>query len=44
MRSGYAFAGANAYLADKISTVKDVFSELKTDLQAAVKAFEEKIK
>jgi NAD(P)H-dependent flavin oxidoreductase YrpB (nitropropane dioxygenase family) len=44
MKSGYAFAGANAYLSDKISTVKDVFNELKTDLQAAVKAFEEKIK
>jgi NAD(P)H-dependent flavin oxidoreductase YrpB (nitropropane dioxygenase family) len=44
MRSGYAFAGANAYLSDKISTVKDVFSELKTDLQSAIKAFEEKIK
>lgn len=43
MKHGYAFAGANAYLSDKISTVKEVFSELKTDLQAAIKAFEEKI-
>lgn len=44
MKSGYAFAGANAYLSDKISTVKDVFNELKTDWQDAVKAFEEKMK
>jgi hypothetical protein len=44
MKSGYAFAGTNAYLADKISTVIDVFSELKTDLQAAVKDFEGKMK
>lgn len=44
MKNGYAFAGANAYLADKISTVKEVINELKTDWQDAVKAFEEKMK
>lgn len=43
MKSGYAFAGANAYLANKISTVKDVFNELKTELQTAIKAFDERV-
>jgi nitronate monooxygenase len=43
MNNGYAFAGTNAYLSEKITTVKEVFNELKTDLQEAIKAFEEKI-
>lgn len=33
MNSGYAFAGSNAYLADKISTVKEIFNELKEDFR-----------
>ena len=44
MKGGYAFAGANAYLSEKISTVKEVFSELKSGLHESVKAFEEKLK
>lgn len=44
MKSGYAFAGANAYLSDKISTVKEVFSELKAGLQESIKTFEERLK
>lgn len=36
MKSGYAFAGSNAYLAKKMSTVKEVFNELLTDLRAAI--------
>lgn len=36
MKSGYAFAGSNAYLADKISTVKEVFSELISEFKAAI--------
>ncbi len=35
MKSGYAFAGANAYLATKITTVKDIFRELVDEWQAA---------
>ena len=35
MKSGYAFAGSNAYLADKITTVKEVFNDLVTGFQAA---------
>jgi len=31
MKKGYAFAGTNAYLADKISSVKEVVEKLKTD-------------
>ncbi|MCC8088701.1 MAG: nitronate monooxygenase family protein [Rikenellaceae bacterium] len=31
MEKGYAFAGNNAYLADKISTVKEVIEKLKND-------------
>ncbi len=31
MDKGYAFAGANAYLTDKISSVKEVISRLKTE-------------
>ncbi|MDD3875948.1 MAG: nitronate monooxygenase family protein [Bacteroidales bacterium] len=35
MESGYAFAGANAYLADKITTVKEIFNELISDFKIA---------
>ena len=31
MKKGYAFAGTNAYLADKISSVKEVIERLKTE-------------
>ncbi len=31
MKKGYAFAGANAYMTDKISSVKEVIEKLKTD-------------
>jgi len=41
MKSGYAFAGSNAYLADKISTVKEIFNELLTDLRAAINRSEQ---
>lgn len=40
MSKGYAFAGTNAYLADKISSVKEVIEKLKADFflsKAAVK-------
>ena len=36
MKSGYAFAGSNAYLATKIKTVKEIFSELKDEFQNAI--------
>lgn len=36
MKSGYAFAGSNAYLATKISTVKEIFTELMEELQNAM--------
>lgn len=36
MKSGYAFAGSNAYLATKISSVKEVFNELVADFQEAL--------
>lgn len=36
MKSGYAFAGSNAYLATKISSVKDIFNELMEELQNAI--------
>ncbi|GHV69983.1 2-nitropropane dioxygenase [Bacteroidia bacterium] len=35
LRRGFAFAGANAYLAEKISTVKEVFDKLKAEFAAA---------
>lgn len=35
MDKGYAFAGANAYLTQKISTVKEVISKLKEEYEAA---------
>jgi NAD(P)H-dependent flavin oxidoreductase YrpB (nitropropane dioxygenase family) len=42
MKGGYAFAGTNAYLSNKLSSVKEIFSELTTDFQTAIKRFEEK--
>ncbi|MDH6313106.1 nitronate monooxygenase [Parabacteroides sp. PFB2-10] len=36
MRKGYAFAGKNAYLAEKISSVKDVVERLKADFAQAI--------
>lgn len=36
MKSGYAFAGSNAFLAEKISTVKEVFTELISEFKAAI--------
>lgn len=36
MKNGYAFAGSNAYLATKISTVKEIFSELITEFNIAL--------
>ncbi|MFO7613258.1 MAG: nitronate monooxygenase [Bacteroidales bacterium] len=41
MEGGYAFGGSNAYLAEKITTVKEIFMELIADLQAAVNRSEE---
>ncbi|MDR4988068.1 MAG: nitronate monooxygenase family protein [Bacteroidales bacterium] len=35
MKSGYAFAGANAFLATKITSVKEIFSELLEEWKAA---------
>ncbi|MEE4176274.1 MAG: nitronate monooxygenase [Bacteroides sp.] len=37
MKSGFAFAGTNAYLAKGITTVKQIFSDLATEFQAAIK-------
>ncbi|MDR1225745.1 MAG: nitronate monooxygenase family protein [Prevotellaceae bacterium] len=37
MDKGYAFAGANAYLANKISSVKEVIAKLKDEFEAARK-------
>lgn len=42
MEGGYAFGGSNAYLATKISTVKEIFRELLADLQAAMDRSKEK--
>jgi NAD(P)H-dependent flavin oxidoreductase YrpB (nitropropane dioxygenase family) len=42
MKGGYAFAGSNAFLADKISTVKEVFNDLVAGFQAAVNRAESK--
>ncbi len=36
MKNGYAFAGSNAYLATKISSVKDTFNELKEEFHSAL--------
>lgn len=35
MTKGYAFAGSNAYLAKKISTVKEIIATLKSEYEAA---------
>jgi len=35
MNRGYAFAGANAYLTEKISSVREVISKLKKEFIAA---------
>ncbi|MDR1129524.1 MAG: nitronate monooxygenase, partial [Prevotellaceae bacterium] len=37
MDKGYAFAGANAYLANKISSVKEVIAKLKDEFETARK-------
>jgi NAD(P)H-dependent flavin oxidoreductase YrpB (nitropropane dioxygenase family) len=37
MNKGYVFAGANAYLAEKISSVKDVIAKLKNEFEIAQK-------
>ncbi len=37
MDKGYAFAGANAYLANKISSVKEVIAKLKNEFEVASK-------
>jgi NAD(P)H-dependent flavin oxidoreductase YrpB (nitropropane dioxygenase family) len=42
MESGYAFGGSNAYLATKITTVKEVFRELVIDLQTAINRSQQK--
>ncbi len=36
MKGGYAFAGTNAYLATKITTVKEIFQELLEEWQTAI--------
>ncbi len=36
MERGYAFAGSNAYMAEKITTVKEIFADLKAGFQNAV--------
>jgi len=42
MEGGYAFAGSNAHLATKITTVKEIFKELVADWQIAIRRSEEK--
>jgi NAD(P)H-dependent flavin oxidoreductase YrpB (nitropropane dioxygenase family) len=42
MDHGYAFAGSNAHLATKITTVKEIFRELVTDLQSAINRSQQK--
>lgn len=42
MKGGYAFAGSNAYLATKITTVKEIFNELVDDFQTALNKAQEK--
>jgi nitronate monooxygenase len=44
MKSGYAFAGSNAYLATKITTVKEIFSELAADFQNALNRAQERLR
>lgn len=36
MRNGFAFAGANAYLVEKISPIKEVFAEIKKEYEQAI--------
>ncbi|MFO7851650.1 MAG: NAD(P)H-dependent flavin oxidoreductase [Bacteroidota bacterium] len=43
MKKGYAFAGSNAYLAKKITTVKEIFSELLADFQLALNKAQKKL-
>jgi len=43
MKNGYAFAGSNAYLATKISSVKETFAELMGEFQAALNKAKEGI-
>lgn len=38
MKSGYAFAGSNAYRADKISKVKDVFADIRSGFENALRS------
>jgi nitronate monooxygenase len=42
MKGGYAFAGSNAYLAEKITTVKEVFNDLISGFQTALSKNEQK--
>lgn len=42
MKSGYAFAGSNAFLAERITTVKEVFNDLVSGFHAAVRRAESK--
>lgn len=35
-KNGYAFAGSNAYLATKITTVKEIFAELREELYQSI--------
>lgn len=41
MDKGYAFGGSNAYLATKITTVREIFRELVTEVQHAIKRSEQ---
>jgi nitronate monooxygenase len=43
MKGGYAFAGSNAYLAEKITTVKEIFNELVNDFQSVLNQNEESL-
>jgi nitronate monooxygenase len=43
MKNGYAFAGSNAYLSTKITTVKEIFSELKSDFQIALASIDREL-
>lgn len=42
MDKGYAFAGANAYLADKISSVKEVVNKLKDEFDSSIEKMKAK--
>ncbi|MFW5974968.1 MAG: nitronate monooxygenase, partial [Bacteroidota bacterium] len=37
MKNGYAFAGSNAFKAEKINRVKDVFAELRSGFERAMR-------